>query len=125
MSANDWENWAEFDINLLRSGDVVKSLNHACYMAGKDIKDRNKPYNKKRTVILRLVFETDEDRHDVDISATVEQKFPVENPHVDRVQLEQNSGRPFHNLMNQQELPVFDPVTGEVSSLIRTEKTND
>jgi hypothetical protein len=124
--SNDWNNWAEFDLNLLKQGDVVKSLNHACTMAGQDIQDRNKPYNKKRTVVLKLVFETDEDRHEVDISATVEKKFPADNPQIDRVQLEPSTGRPFHNLMGQQELPMVDTETGEVvSSLIRKESYHD
>jgi hypothetical protein len=125
MSTNDWENWAEFDINLLNKGDVVRTLNHACTLAGKDIRDRNKPYDKARKVTLELKFETNEDRAELEVSATVKQTFPAENPHKDSLQIQQSTGRPFHNLMNQQELPVFDPVTGEVSSLIRKENTND
>jgi hypothetical protein len=115
--------WEPVDVNLINHGDVVGQVNHHINEAVKDALDPNKPANKVRRVTLKIEILPTEDRQQAAIKATVETKFPPDVPGVDMLTIYRDGKRGFIN--TDEQLDIFDPKTGEVPSLIRTEKTND
>lgn len=113
----------KFDINLMNGGGTVESLHCAVQEAVSDIRNMNKPADKKRTVTLTLEFVADDDRANIIVRGGVATKFPAENPTVDMVAIRHDDNQAFINTGEQ--LPLgYDPVTGEVPSLIKKGKAD-
>jgi hypothetical protein len=116
--------WEAMDLCLINGGKAVHDVNHHLGEAIKDILDMNKPAVNMRRVTLTIKLVPTEDRQQAAIEYTVETKFPSETPGVDMIGIQRETKRGFLNKSEQ--LPIdFDPITGEVSPMIRTEKTND
>lgn len=70
----------DLDLNTFANGELREKMKNSFEKVYRNMLDKNTPYKDKRQVILKIVFEQNEERNDITVDIKPSEKLAPETP---------------------------------------------